>query len=621
MSSFSPSRRCLPNLGRVFLAAAGLAVASPVSQAGTWTKIVHNAPQPVNLMLLMSDGTVMCARNNGSTISNGWMRLTPDATGSYVNGTWTTLANAHDTRLYYPSQVLRDGRVFVAGGEYGTGGPRAEVYDPATNVWTTVTPPAGLWNVNSNSFYDCNSEMTPDGRVLLMPVFPNQSGVALRYDPATNTWSKGGKLAVGSFQDEATWVKLRDDTILTVDPFGTHSERYSPPTNTWINDGTVPVALYDPFGSELGYSLLFPDGRAFFLGSTGHTAIYTPTGTTAPGTWAAGIDIPSGKGTPDAPAAMMVTGNILCAVSPKATSGNHFPTPTTFYEYDWTTNTFAPEPAPVGAQDNVSTYMTAMLDLPDGSVMYSHFGNDVYVYTPTGAPLAQGKPTITSITTNLDGTFHLVGTGLNGLSEGAGYGDDLQMASNYPLVRLRSGANVFYARTFNWSSTGVQTGATPVSTEFALPAGLPPDNYSLELVANGFVSDPTPFSTGGQGTWTSVGAGLAGLTGIPALNGTGTQQPATAAQIDLTLAMPSSPAVLFVSFGTFPTPFKGGVLFTVPLQLSMPFTTDAGGAVSLPFSWPVGLPSAFSMYYQYAVQDAGAVQGVALSNALRSTTP
>ena len=63
-----------------------------------------------------------------------------------------------------------------------------------------------------------------------------------------------------------------------------------------------------------------------------------------------------------------------------------------------------------------------------------------------------------------DGSFHLTGTLLNGISQGAAYGDDAQMDSNYPLVRAADGTgNVYYLRTFNWSSTGVQTGNTVVS--------------------------------------------------------------------------------------------------------------------------------------------------------------
>ncbi len=461
--------------------------------AGTWTRLAHNAPSGVNLMLLLPDGTVMAAKNNGSTIGNGWYRLTPDIHGSYVNGTWTTLASAHDTRLYYPSQVLRDGRVFVAGGEYGSGGPKSEVYDPLTNVWTQTNPPGALWNLGSDNFYDCNSEMLPDGQVLLMPVFPHVSAVPLRYNPATNLWSNAGPLFRGGYQDEASWVKLADDSILTIDPFGTFSERYIPATNSWVDDGVVPVSLYDPFGFELGGAMLLPSGNAFFLGSTGHTALYAPSGTTSPGVWSAGPDIPSGKGTPDAPAAVLVTGNVLCAVSPIPTAGNHFPPPTTFYEYDPVANAFISVNSPTGTSENNPTFVTAMLCLPDGNVLYSHFGADLYVYTPTGTPLPAGKPVIGTITPNIDGSYHLIGTGLNGLSAGATYGDDLQMNSNYPLVRLSSGTNVYYLRTYDWSSTGVMTGALPVSSEFRVPASVPGGTYSLEVVANGIASDPLPF--------------------------------------------------------------------------------------------------------------------------------
>ena len=47
----------------------------------------------------------------------------------------------HDTRLYYSTQVLKDGRVFVAGGEYGTGRKTGETYDPRTDRWLMAPLP------------------------------------------------------------------------------------------------------------------------------------------------------------------------------------------------------------------------------------------------------------------------------------------------------------------------------------------------------------------------------------------------------------------------------------------------------------------------------------------------
>src|SRR3954468_13729191 len=92
---------------------AGLLASCGAAHGQTWTALAHNAPGAVQLLQLLPDGTVMAAANNGtSTIGRGWFRLTPDSHGSYVNGTWTTLASMIDTRIYYSAQVLRDGRVF-----------------------------------------------------------------------------------------------------------------------------------------------------------------------------------------------------------------------------------------------------------------------------------------------------------------------------------------------------------------------------------------------------------------------------------------------------------------------------------------------------------------------------
>jgi hypothetical protein len=133
-----------------------------------------------------------------------------------------------------------------------------------------------------------------------------------------------------------------------------------------------------------------------------------------------------------------------------------------------------------------------MLALPDGNVLYSHFNNQLYVYQPSGSPLAAGKPSIYGISQNSDGSYHLTGTLFNGISQGAAYGDDAQMDSSYPLVRLTSGGSVSYARTYNWSSTSVAVSSV-VSTDFSV-ATIFPGNYSLQVVANGNASDAISFT-------------------------------------------------------------------------------------------------------------------------------
>ncbi|HAO99882.1 MAG TPA: hypothetical protein DCQ83_07540 [Fibrobacteres bacterium] len=479
----------------VFLAAQSFAV-------GTWTKLVTTLPYNYGAQMnLLSDGTAMIhlANGGGDNYGNAWVRLTPDIHGSYVNGTITTLAPMHYTRLDFSAQILKDGRLYVAGGEYGTGLSNGEVYNPLTNTWTDTPLPG-------NTISDANSEILEDGRVLQSLVGAT-TGIVI-YDPITNTYSPGPS-TLGRFK-ESSWVKLADNSILYVDQNVRTSERYIPSLNKWIADGTVPVDLYDPYGSEAGAGLLLPDGRAFFLGSTGTTAIYTPTGDTTKGTWVAGPTIPNTQGTPDAPAAMMVNGKILCVVSPLPTSANHFPTPMSYYEYDYVANAFTRVNAPAGGTTtNNPSWTSNMLLLPDGSVLYGQqsSGNTVsrnmYIYTPDGTPQASGKPKIVNIVQNTNGSYTMTGTLFNGITEGATYGDDEQMNTNYPIVRLTSGTNVYYARTFNWNSTGLMRGNRPDTTTFTLPTGLPPTTtYSLVVTANGISSDPVSFT---PATFSSVG--------------------------------------------------------------------------------------------------------------------
>ncbi|MGH7992715.1 MAG: hypothetical protein ACREDQ_04305, partial [Limisphaerales bacterium] len=475
----------------------GWLVAVNATAVGTWVPLNNLAPDYIAMMLLLPDGTVMAA---GSGETN-WYRLTPDSTGSYVNGTWSTLSPMHDSRLYFASDVLRNGTVLVAGGEYGSGTAAAEVYNTLSDTWTETTIPLTLLNPSQPSpaaggnqaFADAISMVLPNGNVMVAPVYSKTVGGTLIYNPTSNAWSAGPNFFRIGYPDqaEASWVKLGDGSILTVDPFGTNSERYIPSVNRWINDSNVPVPLYDTNG-ELGAALLLSDGRAIFLGGTGHSAIYTPSGTTNAGAWTAGPDFPNGQGAPDAPAAMMVNGKILCATGPAQTYNG----PVSFYEYDPVANSFTRVNVPDGspALQFAYPYLTVMLDLPDGTVLFTDFGSQLYVYQPDGLPLTSGKPIINGITWNADGSYHLSGTKLNGISQGAAYGDDAQMDSNYPIVRMtNSTGNVFYARTYDWSNTGVMTGNTPVTTEFALPAGLPVEKYSLVVVANGISSDAVTF--------------------------------------------------------------------------------------------------------------------------------
>ena len=102
----------------------------------------------------------------GGGITNAWYRLTPDSSGSYVNGTWTRVASMSLQRFYYGSTVLPNGEVMVQGGEYSgtqsqeTDSNAGEIYNPVTNTWSVIAP------FPEPNFGDDCLETLPDGMIL-----------------------------------------------------------------------------------------------------------------------------------------------------------------------------------------------------------------------------------------------------------------------------------------------------------------------------------------------------------------------------------------------------------------------------------------------------------------------
>lgn len=474
---------------------------SPLSaQTGKWSAVKNLAPHYHNGGLtLLTDGTVICHTTDGGGNGTGWDRLTPDSTGSYANGTWTSITPMVNDRLYFSTQVLQNGDVYVAGGEYGAGGSNGEVYHPLTDTWTPCGALPGGYVIS-----DGNSEILYNGKVLEGPQLgPNTSYDNLLWDTITLNYSVAPNSIYN--HDEAQWVKLQDSTIVFIGINTNGSNRYNPRNNTWINDGAVPVYIWDGL-SEAGPGLMLPNGKSIVFGATPANTIYTPSGNLNPGTWSVADSFPMINGTPmgqsDAPAAMMVNGKILCAIAPYTSS---FSPPTYFVEYDYLTNTFTRvmDTIPGGFGDSLPTasYQVNMIDLPDGNVLVSNyqqgFSNQYWIYTPGSSPIPQGKPTITSIIPQGCPDYKITGKLFNGISEGAAYGDDWQMETNYPLVRFSNGSRVYYARTSNWNRIGaVRTDSLMDTAVFTLPA-IPAGTYSVVVIANGFASNPVLFTVFG----------------------------------------------------------------------------------------------------------------------------
>ena len=469
---------------------------------GKWTKFKQPVGFNASTMLLLTDATVLV--HDAGAAANGtpnWHKLTPDTKGNYAKGAWSALKPGPNSPQFFASAVLRDGRVFVAGGEYNGSNVQvdllaAEIYNPVTNAWTVLSTPAG-WT----AFGDAICCVLPDGRVIVGSVGNPDSRTTI-YDPVSNSWAAGAN-KLGPSSDEESWVLLPDETILTCNCFGhPNTEKYVIAANKWISTGVTPTDLVENSSDEIGPAVLLADGRVLFAGGTGHTALYTmPPIANQAGTWANGPVFPKKGGqqliAKDAAGCLLPGGRVLLAVSPAGgcpASDQGYCPPTYFFEFDPHTNKLHEVTRP--ANSGQAVFNGRMLLLPTGQVLWSDGSDVVSLYTPSGTPHPSWRPVITGAPDNVKAgqTHTLHGQQLNGLSQACMYGDDAQMATNYPIVRLRHGTSgkVVFARTHDFSTMSVATGTVVHSTRFTVPAGTPKGHYQLTVIANGIASQPVP---------------------------------------------------------------------------------------------------------------------------------
>jgi len=423
--------------------------------SGVWTKLTSAFPGATpETALLLTDGTVLMH----DQCSPNWYRLTPNASGSYAGGAWRLMAPlpAGYAPLYYASSVLPDGRVLMNGGEYNGAACNSAftalgaLYDPVANSWTKVTPPSGWSQIG-----DAASTVLPDGNYMLQdPLNRLQAIGTVAPRPATTvTWTPTGTNKADT-NDEEGWTPLAIGDVLTLDAnrslgANTPAELYSPTTGAWAAAATAPSPLVDPGSHEIGPAVRRPDGSIFQSGAkscsqascVAHTAIYA-----AAGTWTAGPDFPAISGAnydvTDGPASILPDGNVLVQASPAYACGSAFCSPSHFFEFDGASLVRVNEPA---TAPSVAAFQGRMLVLPTGQILWSGGDpTDVEVYTPKGHPKKSWAPVVSSVSATLvrgQANYLLGGKRLTGLSNGAAYGDDAQMASNYPMVRIANVAS------------------------------------------------------------------------------------------------------------------------------------------------------------------------------------
>jgi hypothetical protein len=140
---------------------------------------------------------------------------------------------------------------------------------------------------------------------------------------------------------------------------------------------------------------------------------------------------------------------------------------------------------------------------------------------------------------------------------------------------------------------------------------------------NAFASNTVNYNQTASGTvlLQNVDDGTVGVKGKPYLELGGSFVGGTVVSTNLCDASPNSIAALFFSFASTPTPFKGGLLHTIPIDGQIDLNTDAGGQIYFLANWPAGLPTGVDIWYQYGIADATTAKGASLSNAVKNTLP
>ncbi len=243
---------------------------------------------------LLSSGRVFVA-------GGGELRTAEIYDPAPVGSRWTPVASMAYAGGALRMTLLANGKV-LATGVYNLGGyqPKAELYDPATDAWTSVP------NMLNSASSGHSSTLLQSGKVLIAG---GAVGAAEVYNPDTNSWSPGGALSRPRALHTATLL-LNGKVLITGGLDGGEyllsAELYDPATNIWTSAGSMGSARV------LHTATLLSSGRVLVAGSffqgSGYLAtaeIYDP----ATNSWTPATSMSSARG--EHTAVVLASGKVL----------------------------------------------------------------------------------------------------------------------------------------------------------------------------------------------------------------------------------------------------------------------------------------------------------------------
>jgi len=197
--------------------------------------------------------------NDGKVLICGGMSRNSAELYDPATGTFTYTAGSMSAARYrHTATLLADGRVFIAGAAAVPPAALAttEIYDPGTGLFTSTA-------TMSTARQEHRANLLPDGRVLitggrddlLSPVT-----FAEFYDPVANSYSSLSMLTT-QFNHSAT--SLVDGRVLIAGGGTNQAEIYNPATNTFTLTGSMAVSRGQHSAT------LLPNGKVLVAGSSG----------------------------------------------------------------------------------------------------------------------------------------------------------------------------------------------------------------------------------------------------------------------------------------------------------------------------------------------------------------
>jgi Domain of unknown function (DUF1929)/Bacterial Ig domain/Glyoxal oxidase N-terminus/Carboxypeptidase regulatory-like domain/SdrD B-like domain/Kelch motif len=150
---------------------------SNASVVGSWSSPISTPAVAVDLILLQNNRVLFYQDGTTPTVWN------------YVTNTFTNIPESADI-FCSGHALMSDGRILVVGGFGGSGTSigiaNAEIFDPTSLTWTTVP------NMQYRRWYP-NATTLSDGRILVVAGWQTSAntnaGISEIYNPATNSWT------------------------------------------------------------------------------------------------------------------------------------------------------------------------------------------------------------------------------------------------------------------------------------------------------------------------------------------------------------------------------------------------------------------------------------------------